>query len=181
MAQNEPTQSPQSFFLEEFLGGTLGALITGPVLTYLLVNSACSGSTNPELCRGVANVQIRPLVFAIAIPPGAILGIWAMGRIDGVEGNVTATAMGSLAGGLGGLLEAFFVYYGIDWLFSPEASDYLASSDAPEYLKFFLPRLIELFRPAEVTIKEGAMAALPTMTAAFFGTIGFNTNARLRP
>jgi hypothetical protein len=180
-AQNEPTPLPQSFFVDELVGGTLGAVLTGPLLTWLLVNSSCSGSTNPGLCRGVANVQIRPLVFAIAIPPGAILGIWAMGTIDGVEGNLTYAAIGSFLGGLGGLLEAFFVYYGIDWLFSPEAQDYIASSDAPEYLKFFLPRLIEFLRPVEGTIKEIAMAALPTITAALFGTIGFNINARLRP
>lgn len=180
-AQSQPPPSPQDFFFDEFVGGTLGAILTGPGLTWLLGNFACSGSSNPELCRGVANVQIRPLVFALAIPPGATLGIWAVGTADGVEGNVTAAALGSILGGIGGILEAFVVYYGINWLFSPEARDYLAGSDAPEYLKLGLPPVIEFLRPWEGTIKEIVITALPTITAAFFGAMAFNLNARLRP
>jgi hypothetical protein len=180
-AQGQPTLSPASFFFEEFLGGTLGAILTGPGATALAVNLVCSGSSNPDLCHGVATVQIRPFLFLVGVPLGSTLGIWGVGLFDGVEGNVTGAAIGSLLGGASGIVEAFAAYLGIDWLFSPEARDYLASSDAPEYLKRGLPPLIEVLRPYEYYIKEIAFEVLPTMTAAFFGTEGFNTGARLSP
>jgi len=175
-----PPASPQAFFLDEFLGGTVGALLTGPAATSLYVSFTCRDAADPDICRELFNTLIRPLIFAVGVPIGATLGIWTLGLINGVEGNLVGATIGSVLGGWGGILEASVVFYGINGFFN-QAAESLAHSDAPEYLKRSLPALIELLRPSEKTIKELAFAILPTMTAAAFGTMGFNSGARLRP
>lgn len=178
---NQTPQTAQAFFLEEFLGGTLGALLTGPAATTLYVGFTCHGAADPDICRGLFNFLTRPLIFAVGVPIGATLGIWTLGLVNGVEGNLVGAAIGSMLGGWGGILEAFVVFNLTNWLFSSQAAESLASSDAPEYLKRGLPALIKILRPSARTIRELAFAILPTMTAAFFGTMGFNSGARLRP
>jgi len=47
-------------------------------------------------------------------------------------------------------------------------------------LKRVIPWIIEFLRPYEASLKDGAIVFLPAVTASLWGTIGFNSGARMR-
>ena len=108
------------------------------------------------------------------------MGIVTIGWMDGVQGNLVATIIGSFAGALGGLVEAFGVWNIIDWLLEPGRDQELIGPETPEFLQRTIPYVIEILRPYEAILKEAAMVFLPTLTSAFWGTVGFNTGARMQ-
>jgi len=132
------------------------------------------------LCRRAGRVALRPIAYPFFVFLGTTTGIVAVGLLNGVEGNLVATIIGSFAGALGGLVEAFFVWSAIDWLLEPGQEEELISPETPEFLQRTIPLLIEFLRPYELAMKEIAMVFFPTLTSAFWGTVGFNSGARMR-
>jgi hypothetical protein len=178
---DRPPTKPEDFFIWEFLGGAAAGGVTGQVIVDSLLSSWCKGAEDPMLCRRAGRVALRPFAYPLFVFAGTTTGIVTVGLMHGVEGNLVATIIGSFAGALGGLVEAFFVWSAIDWLLEPGREQELISPETPEFLQRAIPLLIEFLRPIEPTMKEIAMVFFPTLTSAFWGTVGFNSGARMRP
>ncbi len=152
----------------------------GATLVETLVSSWCKDAEDSALCERAGRVALRPIAYPLFVFAGTTIGIVTIGSMNGVEGNLVASIIGSFAGALGGLAEAFFVWSGIDWLLEPGREQDLISPETPEFLQRTIPYLIELLRPMEAELKDAAIVFLPTLTSAFWGTIGFNSGARMR-
>lgn len=171
---------PQDFFIWEFLGGAVGGAFGGQVIIETLLSSWCKEAEDPLLCRRAGRVALRPIAYPLFVFAGATVGITAVGTLSGVEGNLIAAAIGSFAGAVAGLVEAFFIWNAIDWLLAPGRYEELVNlPEMPEFLKRVIPLVIEFLRPYEASLKEGAIVFLPAVTASLWGTIGFNSGARL--
>jgi hypothetical protein len=171
---------PQDFFIWEFLGGAVGGAVGGQVIIEALLSEWCREAEDPRLCRRAGRVALRPIAYPMLVFAGSTTGIVAVGTLSRVEGNLVATLIGSFAGALAGLVEAFAIWSGIDWLLEPGREEELISPETPEFLKRTIPLVIEFLRPYEAAMKEAAMVFFPAITAAFYGTVGFNSGARMR-
>lgn len=171
---------PEDFFIWEFVGGAVGGALSSQAIVEGVLSSWCKGAQDPSLCKRAGRVALRPIGYPLLVFVGTTSSIWAIGALSGVEGNLLALAIGSFAGVLGGLAEAFFVWAAIDWLLEPGREQELISPETPEFLKRTIPYIIEFLRPYETFLKEAAMVFFPAITSSFWGTLGFNTGARMR-
>ena len=179
-ASERPGPKPEDFFIWEFLGGAVGGAVGGQAIVEGLLSSWCKDAEDPTLCQRAGRVALRPIAYPLFVFAGTTTGIVTIGLMNGVEGNWVAAIIGSFAGTLGGLVEAFAVWYAIDWLLEPGRDQELISPETPEFLQRTIPYLIEFLRPYEATLKEAAMVFFPTITSAFWGTVGFNSGAQMR-
>lgn len=171
---------PGDYFFWEFAAGTMGGWLVSSTATETLVSSWCREAENPELCRRAGRVAVRPVIYPLLVFAGTTVGIFTVGALAGVEGNVAGALIGSFAGTLAGLVEAALVWNVLKWLFGPGAEELVSDPETPEYLKRTLPPIIEFLRRYEETLKDLAINVLPAVTASFWGTLGFNLGARMR-
>ncbi len=181
--QQQPARraNPQDYFIWEFLGGAFIGATSSRLVVEAILSSWCQDADDPEFCRRSGRVILRPLVYPLLVFVGTTAGIFTVGTLSGVEGNLLGAALGSLLGTLAGMVEAAAVWAGIDWLFQPGRAEELVSSpDTPPFLKRAVPLIIEFLRPYEGTLKEIAVVFFPVVTASYWGTMGFNSGARMR-
>ena len=177
---SERGPQPGDYFFWEFAAGSLGGWAVSSTATESILSSWCKEAENPELCRRAGRVALRPVIYPLLVFAGTTVGIFTVGALAGVEGNLAAALIGSFAGTLAGLVEAALVWNGLKWLFGPGAEQLVSAPETPEYLKRTVPLVIEFLRRYEETLKELAINVLPAVTASFWGTLGFNLGARLR-
>ena len=170
----------EEFFIWEFLGGAIGGALSSQTVVSELLSSWCKAADDPGLCQRVGRAALRPIAYPLFVFAGTTLSITAVGLMNQVEGNLVAATIGSFAGAWGGLVEALLIWSGIDWLLSPGREEELISPETPEFLKLTIPYIIELLRPYEALLKEVAIVFFPTITSAFWGTVGFNVGARIK-
>lgn len=154
--------TPSEFFMEEFTFGLLGGLVGGPTLELIYVSTLCREAPNPALCQELGIVAMQLVVYTITLPAGASAGIIIAGSWRGVENSLmgylltyTFATVGSLTGWLNaaGIIQVMdFLMLTLGW----DLSDYISD------------------------IYTFTRVALPILYASFLGTVGFNTNARLR-
>lgn len=180
-AQDARRANPQDYFIWEFLGGAFVGATSSRLVVEAILSSWCQDADDPEFCRRSGRVILRPLVYPLLVFVGTTAGIFTVGTLSGVEGNLLGATLGSLLGTLAGMVEAAAVWAGIDWLFQPgRAGELVSSPDTPPFLKRTVPLIIEFLRPYEGTLKEIAVVFFPVVTASFWGTMGFNNGARMR-
>lgn len=178
-AQETP-RNPQEYFIYEFVGGLFGGAISGQMITESILTSWCAEADDPELCRRAGRVALRPVVYPALVFVGSTAGILTVGWLGGVRGNLVATAIGSFAGTLAGLVEAVIIWNGLNWLFEPGRAEELVSPpETPPFLKRAIPLVIEFLRPYEASLKEFAILFFPAVTASFWGTMGYNSGAKI--
>ncbi len=171
---------PGDYFVWEFAAGALGGWFVSSTATESIVSSWCRDAENPELCRRAGRVALRPVVYPLLVFVGTTVGIFTVGALAGVEGNIVGAVIGSLAGTLAGLVEAAILWNLIRWLFGPGAEELAQAPETPEYLQRTLPLVVEFLRRYEEPLKDLAINVLPAVTASFWGTLGFNLGARMR-
>nr|BAL58605.1 hypothetical protein HGMM_OP2C155 [Candidatus Acetothermum autotrophicum] len=153
---------PGDFFMEEFTFGLLGGLVGGPTLELLYVSTLCREAPNPALCQELGIAAMQLAVYLITLPAGVSAGVIIAGSWRGVENTLTGylltytfATVGSLTGWLNaaGIIQVMdFLMLTLGW----DLSDYISD------------------------IYTFTRVALPILYASFLGTVGFNTNARMR-
>jgi len=184
-AQREPRPDrpgTQGYFFAEFMGGSIGGLMGVSVLEQFFAN-ACSDADDPRLCWSIHRSVFRPLAYPLLVFMGSSAGIVTAGGLAHVQGNVTATLIGSFAGSYGGIILAAGLWQILlQPLFEPGAAEALVEpEETPNYLKRTFPLIMRVLRPHEETIKNTVYITFPVMLASYFGTEGFNVGAQIAP
>jgi hypothetical protein len=153
---------PSDFFMEEFTFGLLGGLVGGPTLELVYVSTLCREASNPALCQELGIAAMQVVVYLITLPAGVSAGVIIAGSWRGVENTLTGymlTYAYATVGSLTGWLNAAGIIQALDFLMLT------LGWDLSEYIS---------------DIYTFTRVALPILYASFLGTIGFNTNARMR-
>jgi len=171
---------PEEFFMWEFVGGAIGGAVGGQAIVEALLSSWCQGAEDIMLCQRAGRVALRPIAYPLFVFAGTTAGVLTIGAMNNVEGNLVGAIIGSFAGAIGGLVEALVVWTIIDRLLAPQSEQELISPETPEFLQRTIPYVIEFLRPYGPVLKDAAIVFFPTLTSAFWGTVGFNSGARMR-
>ncbi len=113
-AQADEARQPSDYFMEQWLAGTVGGLLTGPAMERLTVFLYCGPeeeNPSPEkaLCQGVGTIFFRYAFYVVGIPVGVSTAILLDGLVHGINGSIGATINMSLAGALSGVLVALLL------------------------------------------------------------------------
>lgn len=174
--------SPTDYFFAEFMGGSIGGALGVSVLEQYLASS-CADAQDPRLCWTIGRSVLRVVGYPLLVFVGAAAGITTAGSLAHVQGNVTASLIGSFAGSYGGIiLAAVFWQVLLQPLFEPGAAEALVEpEETPEYLRRTFPLMMRVLRPHEETIKNTVYIAFPILFSSYFGTEGYNVGAQLAP
>lgn len=182
-SQERPDRpTTRDYFFAEFMGGSAGGLLGVSVLEQFFAN-ACADADDPRLCWSIHRSVFRVVAYPLLVFIGSSSGIAAAGGLARVQGNITATLIGSFAGSYGGIVLAAGLWQiMLQPLFEPGAAEALvAPEETPEYLKRTFPLIMRVLRPYEETIKNTVYITFPVMLASYLGTEGYNVGAQLAP
>ena len=183
-AQPEPIENgkhPRDFFVLEFFIGSIAGMAMETLVDNALFNYYCAGNSDPELCRSVTQVFfLGPYTPVASQFVGSSAGIISMGILNGVNGNIPATLIGSLSGSLAGIVVQKPIFDLLKWTFQQQRLVELQQNpNTPELVKRLYPTLIEFFANNETQIRELSLTLIPPIIASIFGTIGFNVGASM--
>ncbi|MBI3460008.1 hypothetical protein HY009_03660 [Candidatus Acetothermia bacterium] len=156
--------SPNDYFLEQWLVGTIGGFITGPVMERVAVLAYCGPeeerpSEEKVICQGYGTLLFRIIFYTIGIPIGVSSGIILDGWVHKIDGNVGAAITMSIAGGASWMVWAFVLNIGTDYLVQQPGFEDLKPWAEP------FKALVTVFWP---TIMTSFMATLAYQSGAKF-------------
>ena len=164
MAAETPL-SPSDYFLEQWLVGTIGGFITGPVMERVAVLAYCGPeeekpSEEKVICQGYGTLLFRVIFYTIGIPIGVSTGIILDGWMRKIDGNAGAAITMSIAGGASWMVWAFVLNIG---------TDYLVQQPGLEYLK-----------PWAEPFKALVTVFWPTIMTSFMATLAYQSGAKFQ-
>jgi hypothetical protein len=164
-AAQERERTPSDYFVEQWLMGTLGGFITGPIMERVAILIYCGPederpSEEKVICQGFGTLIFRTIFYVVGIPVGVSAGVLLDGWIHGIAGNVWAAITVSALNSVSWMTWAFVLNQG---------ADYLAQQPGLEPLQPW----VEPFK-ALVTV------FWPTMMTSFMTTAAYHIGAKFK-
>jgi hypothetical protein len=160
----EVARTPSDYFVEQWLAGTVGGLITGPAMERLTIFIYCgpeeeNPSTEKALCQGFGTIVFRTIFYVVGIPLGVSTAVILDGWVHGINGSIGATISMSITGAISWVLWATVLNWGIDQLAERPGYEFLIPWVEP------VKTLITIFWP---TMMTSLMATLAFESGATF-------------
>jgi hypothetical protein len=165
-AYSKEANRPSDYFMEQWLAGTVGGLMTGPAMERLTIYLYCGPeeeNPSPEkaLCQGVGTIYFRYAFYMIGIPIGVSTAVLLDGLVHDIDGSIGATINMSLAGALSGVLVSLLL-------------ERMAEL-------FFEKTGLESLRPWILPVNTLITVFWPPMLSSLMATLAFQSGARMKP
>ena len=176
---------PENYIFWEMLTGFLAGGVAGKEIPDYLVRTVyCKDSQTEDQfqkCRGLALVISRPILFSLMVFGGSTIGVYGMGGLHGVSGNIFALLIGTLTGTLAGtVVFSLWIKDQIDTLLLPETVLQITEDPkTPEYIKRLLPYVVEFLREHQKQLEEWTIVYFPAVWSALWGSLGYNVGATI--
>jgi hypothetical protein len=181
----KPYDKPENYILWEMLTGFLAGAVTSTDVNNYLISSYCKGAKTEkdfQFCRAAfLSFYAAPVLYPLLVFGGSSIGIFGMGLLHHVQGNMFAMLIGTLSGSVSGtVVAATFVRNLIEYLLEPDTVQQITqASETPEYVKRLLPFLVDFLRKYEKQLKELPFVYIPAILAAVWGSLGYNVGATI--
>ncbi|MBI1730135.1 hypothetical protein HY229_04990 [Candidatus Acetothermia bacterium] len=182
---SKPYDRPDNYILWEMLTGFLAGAVTSKDVNDYLINSYCKDSKTEkdfQFCRAAfLSFYAAPVLYPLLVFGGSSIGIYGMGMLHNVQGNLFAMLIGTLSGSVTGtVVAATFVKNVIEYLLAPDTVQKITEApETPEYIKRLLPYGVDFLRKYEKQLKELPFVYIPAILAAVWGSLGYNVGAAI--
>jgi len=182
LAQPQPIddgRQPSDYFFLEFAIGSVSGLVIESSVDYALLSYFCGGNVDPKLCGDFTQTWVIGPYVPVALQLiASTAGVYAIGSLNGVQGNVPAMLIGTLSGSLAGFVLARMIREIVNWYLQPERFQELQKNpNTPEFVLRVYPALLEFWDNYQEDFRELSVIVLRPIIASFFATIGFNIGA----
>ncbi len=162
----EPTRNPSDYFVEQWMIGTVGGLLTGPVMEHLTLSIYCGPeeeNPTPEkaICQGLGTLFFRTVFYVVGIPIGVSAGVILDGWVHGLNGSISATVIMSIFGSTSWMLWALVLNLGADYI-----------GQQPQF---------ESLKPWVDPFKTLVTIFWPTVMTSLMATLTYESSATAKP